>query len=153
MAAIQQAKGKLQDALRSIETAIAMKRDESQFYDSRAKIERAISGTTNESVVVQHLYEGYIQAGDTRVLFGQKADALSLYLGSIEQLAPLRKSKNNGDLDRDIAGAIAKISSVVESTASRAKAAEFWKTAIESGQWNEVRALFENEEKRLSTAK
>jgi hypothetical protein len=59
--------------LPSIETAIAMKRDESQFYDSRAKIERAISGTTNESVVVQHLYEGYIQAGDIRVVHSRHA--------------------------------------------------------------------------------
>jgi len=74
-------------------------------------------------------------------------------MGSIERLAPLRKSKNKRELDRDIADTVSKISRVVESTASRAKAAEFWKTAIESSRWNEVRDLFENEEKRLSTAK
>ena len=153
IAQIQLKKKRFPEASKSIETAIALKRDEPEFYDLRSEIELGISGKASESVVVQHLCEGYIQVGDTCLQLGRKAEALSLYLGSTERLAPLRKSKNNGELDRDIAGAISKISSVVESTVSRAKAAEFWKTAIESGQWNEVRELFENEEKRLSTAK
>ena len=153
IAKIQLDKKQFPEASNSIKTAIALKRDETDFYDLRAEIELGISGKASETVLAHHLCEGYFQAGDTRLQLGRKAEALSLYWASIERLARLRKSKNKRELDRDIAGAVSKISGVIESTASKAKASEFWKTAIESGQWNEVRELFEKEERRLSTVR
>ncbi len=153
IAKIQLDKKQFPEASESIKTAILIKRDEPTFYDLRAEIERGISDKASKTVVAHHLCEGYIQAGDTCLRLGRKAEALSLYWGNIERLAPLRKSKNKGELDRDIAGAVSKISSVIESTASRAKVSEFWKTAIDSGRWNEVRGLFAQEARRLSTAR
>ena len=138
------------EAMESIETAISMKRDEPLFYKLRAEVERGIK--SSETAVVRHLYEGYIQAGDIRLRIGQKSEALSLYWESVEQLAALQKSENKRELNRDIASALARISSVIESIGSKAKAVEFWRTAVESGQWNKIRELLEYEAGRLSTA-
>jgi tetratricopeptide (TPR) repeat protein/energy-coupling factor transporter ATP-binding protein EcfA2 len=151
VAMIHLAEKRLSEAKQSIETAISLKRDEPAYYDLRAGIER--SGDANETDVVRRLCEGYVEAGDIRSRLQRDSEAFSLYWASVEQLASLRKSGNQRELNRDIASVVSKISSVIESIESKAKAQEFWRTAVESSRWNEIRELFENEATRLSAAR
>ena len=107
----------------------------------------------------KHLAADYIEVADARLRAGVKAAAIDLYWKSVEQLATIRNAKNEVELARQIAEPIARISSAIERTAiaagiertaSKAKAVEFWKTAIMSKQWPDLRDLFESELKRLS---
>ena len=151
IAGIHLEKKRLSEAMQSIETAISIKRDEPELYDLRAKIELARSA--DETEVVRRLCEGYIEAGDIHFRLRRDSEALNLYWASVEKLAPIRKSGNERELNRDIASVVSKISSVIESTASRAKAVELWRIAVESRRWNQIRELFENEARRLSAAR
>jgi Flp pilus assembly protein TadD len=152
-AQVRCARGDFEQARASLETAIAMKDDDFDFYDLLATIERGIYGEAGEALVMKDLCEGYLRPADKQLRLGRESEALGLYWVGIERLARLRKSKNECDLDDAIANMLSKISSVIERNASRAKVSEFWKTAIESGRWNQVRDLLENEELRFSPAK
>jgi tetratricopeptide (TPR) repeat protein len=150
MAAIHQAKGQLPDALHSIETAIANKSDEDFLYETRAKIERKLGKPDSE--INQHLAAGYRLVGDKEAKQAKHSDAFKAYWRSLETLAT-RQAPITGQEQRELAELMTRISTAIERLGSKEKAAEFWKIAIESDRWNEVRELLENEEKRLSTAR
>jgi tetratricopeptide (TPR) repeat protein len=150
MAAIYEDKGRLQDALQSIEIAIANKSDEGFLYETRAKIERKLS--KRDSEINQHLAAGYRLIGDTEAKQAKHSDAFTAYWTGLETLAT-RQAPITGQEQRELAELMTRISTAIERLGSKEKAAEFWKIAIESDRWNEVRELLENEEKRLSTAR
>ena len=157
IAKIYKTKGDFTKALNSIETAISIKASDAGFYDLHAELARACKQPEEE--VTQHLAEGYIKVADARLRGGMKAQAIDFYWRAVEELAKTRSAKNKLEMARRLAEPIAKISAVVERTAisagrdrsaSKAKAVEFWKAAIESKQRPDMRDLFESELKRLA---
>jgi tetratricopeptide (TPR) repeat protein len=149
MAAIYQAKGQLQDALQSIETAIANKGDEGFLYESRAKIERKLSKPDSE--INQHLAAGYRLVGDTEAKQAKHSDAFKAYWRSLEAMAELKAPMTAPQEQQELAVLVVRISAAIERVSSKEKATEFWRLVIESNRFPALKQSVTAELSRLTT--
>jgi tetratricopeptide (TPR) repeat protein len=147
MAAIHQSKGQLQEALQSIETAIANKSDADFLYETRAKIERKLGKPDSE--INQHLAAGYRLVGDTEAKRGKTSDAFETYWSSLETLLANKDSKTAPPM-QEVSGLLTRISAVIERLGSREKAAEFWRVVNESGRLPDLKRSVTLELERLA---
>ncbi|HEY7001128.1 MAG TPA: tetratricopeptide repeat protein [Candidatus Udaeobacter sp.] len=149
MATIFETKGQLQDALRSIETAIASKDDEGFLYDIRARIEHKLSKPDSE--INQHLAAGYRLVGDTEAKQAKRSDAFKAYWRSLEATAGLNPSITAAQDQEELATLEVRISATIERLGSREKAAEFWRLVNESNRFPALKQSVTAELSRLTT--
>jgi tetratricopeptide (TPR) repeat protein len=149
MAEIYEAKGQLQDALQSIETAIANKSDTGSLYETRAKIERKLGKPDSE--INQHLAAGYRLVGDTEAKQAKHSDAFKAYWRSLEAMAGLKAPMTAPQEQEELATVVVRISAAIERLGSKEKAAEFWRLVIESNRFPALKQSVTAELSRLTT--
>jgi len=149
IARVDCARGDFREAIKPLQTAIAIKDNDSSFYELWREAQKGLG--KNEAQVSCSLAGIRRDIAETKFRLGNSGKALDGYWRGLEELIADEQQLNHVEVKQEMAATISKISQIIEHAASRAKAAEFWKTAIESGRWNGVRELLENEEKRLST--
>jgi tetratricopeptide (TPR) repeat protein len=148
MAEIYEAKGQLQDALQSIETAIANKSDAGSLYETRAKIERKLSKPDSE--INQHLAAGYRLVGDTEAKQAKHSDAFKAYWRSLEATAGGNAPVTASQEQEELAMLVVRISAAIERLGSKEKVTEFWRLVIESNRFPALKESITAELNRLT---
>ncbi len=148
MARLHQAAGRLEEALQSIETAIAIKNDQPGWYKERAEIEAKLGKP--EAELKRHLADGYRLVGDIEMKRAKKSDAFAAYWSSLEALVRDREASAAASNDPELAQSMEKISASIERLGSKKRAVEFWRGVSEADRLPALRPSVAAEINRLT---
>jgi hypothetical protein len=114
LAVLQNEAAKYQDALQSINLAIALVGDKASYYEERERAEKGLG--VNEVERKRHLAAGYAHMGDTLFKQDKKSAAYFSYHGALKTLATVAKLDNTGAVNTDIAVVNSKLANLLESS-------------------------------------
>jgi tetratricopeptide (TPR) repeat protein len=112
LASLQNQSKHFQDALQSVNLAIALANDRTDFYEER---ERSESGLGLSEVERQrHLAAGYTTVGDVQLKQERTSDAYVTYLAALKVLSTIEKSDNSGAAKTDKAVVSSKLDALLD---------------------------------------
>ena len=120
LAALQNQLGRHQDALQSINLAIALGSDRRDFYEERERTEKGLG--VSEVERQRHLAEGYVRAGDAQAKQDKHADAYFDYLAALRVLSAVEKSDTTGSVKTDAAVVNSKLETLLNTSRERISA-------------------------------
>ncbi len=146
-ATLQEKAGRNLDALRSVETAIAIKSNEPSYYDLRATIEKKLAKPPG--VVTSNLVGGYNNIADLLLKRGESGEALDAYVKNLKTLAAAASEKGGESLHYDMVSTMHKIARLIEQQgASKEKVIAHLRVLF--GDVKGLEAVLNEEVKRLS---
>ena len=120
LASLQNQNKHFQDALQSINLAIALATDRTDFYEER---ERSESGLGLSEVERQrHLAAGYTTAGDVQLKQQRTSEAYVTYLAALRVLSTIEKSDNSGGVKTDKAVVSSKVDALLDKSREKISA-------------------------------
>lgn len=137
-----------QEALKAVNTAISMRPADQSLYELRCDIEKSLGYSKN--TMMAHLVAGYREAGNAEALHGKDAQALVLWLKSLEVISA-RKDTDDSTLNFELERSIHDISDFIVAKSGTAEAQVFWRNFAHSNISASVRKRAEEEQQRLST--
>src|SRR5262249_30576127 len=126
IARVHCALGDFKEAIKSLETAIATKEDDSRFYTLWSEAQKGLG--RNEAQVSCSLAGIHRQIAEAKFRLGNKGKALDACWRGLEELIADEKQVNEAEVKQEMAKTMAEISQIIESAGSRAKATEFWQS-------------------------
>jgi tetratricopeptide (TPR) repeat protein len=126
IARIHCARRNFEEASKSLETAIAIKDDDSDFYTLWRQTQKGLGD--NEAQASCSLADVLNRTAETKVRSGYNGKALNFYWRGLEALTADEKQVNEAEVKQEMAKTMSKISQIIERAGSRAKATEFWQS-------------------------
>jgi tetratricopeptide (TPR) repeat protein len=129
IARIHRARGDFREAKKSLETAIAIKDDDSDFYTLWRETQKALG--ENEAQASCSLAGFHRQIAETKLHLGNSGKALDACWRGLEALTADEKQVNETEVKQEMAATMSEISQIIERAGSRAKATVFWQSMVE----------------------
>jgi tetratricopeptide (TPR) repeat protein len=128
IARIHRARGDFLEAIKSLETAIAIKDDDSDFYTLWREAQKDLG--KNEGQASCLLAGFHRQIAETKRRLGNSGKALDACWRGLEALTADEKQVNETEVNQEMAATMSEISQIIERAGSRAKATEFWQSIV-----------------------
>lgn len=109
---LQSKAGKHSDALKSINLAIALERDNPTYYEERERIEAGLGISAIERA--RHLADGFSYLGDRQWKQDKKAEAYQTYQKALQTLSTVASSDKSGAVANDLAVVNSKITRLLD---------------------------------------
>jgi tetratricopeptide (TPR) repeat protein len=155
MAKLLNDRGDFRQALKKIETAIAMNNGQLDFYDEKLRAEEGIRRGT--SVAKEVSIEGqrtkareFSDAGRELLRTGKTGEALFAFGESLRMLNELIRQKNNEDVHCEVAANLEKIFKLLSQQGTKDEAVAYVKTQI--SELTAIASIMQSELKQLSAA-
>ncbi len=146
-AKLQEKAGRNFDALRSVETAISIRSNDTSYYEFRATIEKKLA--KHPSVVASNLVGGYNNVADLMLKRGESGEALDAYVKNLKTLAAAAAEKGGESLHYDMMATMHKIARLIEQQgASKEKVIQHLRVLF--GDVKGLESVLDEEVKRLS---
>jgi tetratricopeptide (TPR) repeat protein len=116
-----------QQALTSLNTAIALDPTAQDLYETRKKIEDQLDANT--TIPALHLAAGYRDAGDAERHIGHSADALAAYLKGLHAVCSIEPVDADVRFERE--RSVRNLSDFLATAYSKQYAIQFWRTVAE----------------------
>jgi tetratricopeptide (TPR) repeat protein len=126
IARVHCARGNFEEAINSLETAIAIKDDDSDFYTLWREAQMGLG--KNEAQASCSLARFHCEIAETKRRLGNSGKALDAYWRGLEALIADEKQVNEAEVKQEMKLTMPKISQIIERAGSRAKAKEFWQS-------------------------
>jgi tetratricopeptide (TPR) repeat protein len=120
LAVLQNQTGHHQDALQSINLAIALGNDRTEFYLERERSEKALGVPEVERE--RHLAAGYSAAGDVQLKQEKTSEAYATYLAALNTLSTVEKSDTTGAVKTDAAVVSSKLEALLDKSREKISA-------------------------------
>ena len=120
LAVLQNQTGHHQDALQSINLAIALANDRIEFYEERERSEKGLG--LSEVERQRHLAAGYSTVGDVQLKQEKPGEAYVSYLAASRVLSTIEKSDSSGTVKTDQAVVTSKIDALLDKSRERISA-------------------------------
>ena len=137
-------------ARKSLETAIAIKDDASEFYTLWSQAEKGLGKT--DAQISCSLAAVHDEIAETKRRLGNNGKALSACWRGLEALTADEKQLNEREVREAMARTMSEISQIIERAGSRAKAKEFWQSIVELDSMKVLRDAANGELVRLGTS-
>lgn len=111
-----------QQALESLNKAIALNPTDQELYESRETIEKQLGA--DASAIALHLAAGYRDAGDAERHIGHSAHALAVYLRGLRTVCSI--PSDNADINFELERSVRNLSDFLSTTYSKQYAMQFW---------------------------
>jgi tetratricopeptide (TPR) repeat protein len=126
IARIHRARRDFPEAIKSLETAISIKDDNSDFYTLWRKTQKDLG--KNEAQASCLLAGFHRQIAETKLRLDNSGKALDACWRGLEALTADEKQVNEADVKQEMAAIMSEISQIIERAGSKAKATEFWQS-------------------------
>jgi tetratricopeptide (TPR) repeat protein len=126
IARVHCARGNFKEAIKSLDTAIAIKDDASEFYKLWREAQKGLRNSAAQ--ISCSLADLHRRTAETKLRLGNSDKALDFCWRGIEALTADEKQLNEAKVKQEMAKTMSEISQIIERAGSRAKATEFWKT-------------------------
>ncbi len=150
IARVYYALGDFKQAIKPLETAIAMKDNDFYFYELWRNAQKGLG--KNDGQVSCSLAGIHRQIAETKFWLGNSGKALDGCWQGLEELIADEKQLNQVEVKQEMAATISKISQIIERAGSKAKAKEFWQSIADLESMKLLRGSAKAELERLARA-
>ena len=150
IARVQCARGDFRKAIKPLQTAIAIKDNDSSFYELWREAQKGLG--KNETQVSCSLAGIRREIAETKFRLGKSGKALDGCWRGLEELIDDEKQVNGVEVKQEMAKTMAEISQIIERAGSRAKAKEFWQSIADLESMKLLRGSAKAELERLAGA-